>query len=219
MTIATLGRPLPRAKRKPATIGPSAAPPRPTPMMKPVPPARTAVGIRLRDDRIEPDDGGVGAHPRHAGDERQAREIGLALAEHRHHHRGEEHRHDHERTDADALRERAERERADQSSHVGPHQHPTGRRRREAHVDDDLRDPLQDEVEGHEVREVREGEQHGRARERRREELRHPRARRVGARRGERAHGRVAESTEHGVDALERRSPDDDARDRRWSRA
>src|SRR5690606_33277276 len=41
---ATCDSAAPAAKRKPATIGPIAEPPRPTPIAKPVPPARTSVG-------------------------------------------------------------------------------------------------------------------------------------------------------------------------------
>ena len=41
---ATIESGVPLAKSRPATIGPSAAPARPTPITKPVPPARSAAG-------------------------------------------------------------------------------------------------------------------------------------------------------------------------------
>ena len=47
MIAATAGRPRPAWNSRPPTNGPSAAPPRPTPMTNPVPPARIAVGKAL----------------------------------------------------------------------------------------------------------------------------------------------------------------------------
>ena len=46
MTIASVGKVAPFSNRKPARIGDRTAPPRPTPITKPVPVARTCVADR-----------------------------------------------------------------------------------------------------------------------------------------------------------------------------
>ncbi len=52
--MATMSRPIPASNMKPAMTGPSAAPPRPSPITNPVPPARTSVGKRSANSAYSP---------------------------------------------------------------------------------------------------------------------------------------------------------------------
>ena len=76
-------------------------------------------------------------------------------AEERHHHRRDEHRHDRQRPHRELLRERRKDETARESADVGPDEDARSRRRREAEVRDDVRRPLDDEVERRDVEEMR----------------------------------------------------------------
>ena len=127
-------------------------------------------------------------------------EVRLALAEDGDHGRGADEGDDDQAPRGEQLRKQAQQQGAKGAANVGPDQHAAGRGVAEAHVRDDLRYPLHDEVEGHDVAEIGGGQQQGDAHQVLGEEL-------ADARLGRRGHGRqrlhrgVAHAPQGGVDA------------------
>ena len=139
----------------PARFGASTDPPRPTPTAKPVPNARTCVGNAFANSAYMPGDRAVREETCGHADHDELHEVGRSTAEQRDHDRRHEHHADRDELDVVAHREQPDDGAAGRAADVQPAQHLAGGARSEAHVDDDRRHLLHDEVERRDVEEVR----------------------------------------------------------------
>src|SRR5207248_296307 len=125
----------------------------------------------LREQQVETGDRRIGEQ---AGDRERGLEAGqicrTVTEPDDHHRRGEEHAQG-QRLEPQARRDQAEDRAPDRTADVRPGEHAGCRPGLEPHVDDDLGDPFDDEVEAGDVGEVHESDQYGRRQESRLEQV------------------------------------------------
>ena len=112
------------------------------------------------EQQIVPADCRVGEETGDGDGAREHREVGRAAPEPRNHDRRADQRGDGQRLQSEAGRNQSENRHAGGAPHIGPGQHSGRGLRRKAHVDDQFRNPLDDEVEARHVREITQCDEH-----------------------------------------------------------
>ena len=138
MMAETAGSPIPAANSPPATAGASADPPRPTPMAKPVAVARNPAGNDWATSAYSPTMPALVKKPAAAANSPSSAEAGMIAAEGDYCESGGEHRGDRQAADRNPRGEQPQQNRSGESTGAGRNEHSCRRRRRIAHVDDDL---------------------------------------------------------------------------------